>query len=510
MIHALLTAVVAAAGWSTPQVLSNGDIALGPELSMAPSGAAIAVWDHESGPDCAQVPASLTCAHIVEFSQRPSPLGWDYPREVARPGIGARPQVAVNDAGRAAIIWVHDIGRDRVVQATYRTGANEPFPNPNDLSAAVLEVRDHHVGLDAAGNVAAVWAERHSTDFDVAAEIRSAATGTWGAPVVLSTGYVRAGPSLAVTPGGDAFAVWVEGSAVLAAHGNLAGGTWETPITLSQSAGVGASVAVNAAGDAVAVWTLGDRPGIGAAARPAGGSWGSAVLMNDYSPLNGVTAPRVAAAADGTAVAVWVGGGRLRSSVRSRDGSWSRPDDVGAAGAAAPADPVDPSVALDSHGNVIALWIQRSRLFESVRPAVAGAWQPSEQMSDADASAPRVALDGSGNGFAVWNLRQGDALPAMTSTFPAAAWVPTLTNTHPPAIRGRARVGRTFTCARGNWAGMIPIAYSYRWLRNGHARPSGRNYQIRRGDVGSRIACRVIATNAAGKVVATSPSVYVG
>src|SRR5262245_21798475 len=310
MIHALLTAVVAAAGWSTPQVLSNGDIALGPELSMAPSGAAIAVWDRESGPDCAQVPASLTCAHIVEFSQRPSPLGWDYPREVARPGIGARPQVAVNDAGRAAIIWVHDIGRDRVVQATYRTGVNEPFPNPNDLSAAVLEVRDHHVGLDAVGNAAVVWAERHSTDFDVAAEIRSAASGTWGAPVVLSTGYVRAGPSLAVTPGGDAFAVWVEGSAVLAAHGNLAGGTWETPITLSQNAGVGASVAVNAAGDAVAVWTLGDRPGIGAAARPAGGSWGSAVLMNDSSPLNGVTAPSVALAADGTAVAVWVGGGR--------------------------------------------------------------------------------------------------------------------------------------------------------------------------------------------------------
>ena len=50
MTHGLVLAALALSGWSTPQVLSSGAIALEPELSVAPSGAAMAVWDHESGP----------------------------------------------------------------------------------------------------------------------------------------------------------------------------------------------------------------------------------------------------------------------------------------------------------------------------------------------------------------------------------------------------------------------------------------------------------------------------
>src|SRR5262249_26599096 len=251
------------------------------------------------GLDWGQSPASLTCIHIVEVAARGPSGAWGSPDRIARPGIGARPNVALNDAGRAAVIWVHDIGRDRVVQATYRTGASEPFPNPSDLSAAVLEVRSHHVALDAAGNAAVVWAERHANDFDVAGEIRSVAQGTWGAPAVLSTNPVTAGPSLAVTPAGEAFAVWIEGSAVLLAHANLASGAWDPPTTLARN-GAAADVAVDAAGNALVVWTLADRAGIETAARPAGGSWGAAVPVPDVSPLNGVTAPDVALADDGT------------------------------------------------------------------------------------------------------------------------------------------------------------------------------------------------------------------
>src|SRR5262249_21812683 len=153
------------------------------------------------------------------------------------------------------------IGRDRVVQATYRPGASQPFPNPSDLSAAVLEVRSHHVALDAAGNAAVVWAERHVNEFDVAGEIRSAAQGTWGAPVVLSRNAVTAGPSLAVTPSGEAFAAWIEGSAVLVARASLASGSWDPPTTLARD-GAAADVVVDAAGNALVVWTVADGAGI--------------------------------------------------------------------------------------------------------------------------------------------------------------------------------------------------------------------------------------------------------
>jgi hypothetical protein len=496
MIHALLAAVVAATGWSAPQVLSNGAIALGPELSVAPSGAAIAVWDHESGPDCAQAPASLTCAHIVEFSERPSALGWSPPLEIARPGIGARPQVTLNDSGRAAVIWVHDIGRDRVVQGTYRTGANQAFPNPNDLSAAVLEVRDHHVGLDAAGNVAVVWAERHESDFDVAGDIRDAASGTWLAPLVLSSAAVRAGPRLAVSASGAAYAVWVEGHVVKAVVASLHSGEWEQPLVLAGNAGADVGVAANAGGDAVAAWTLQDRPGIEIARKPRDGSWGVPVPVSSSSG-GPAAALGLGISADGTAVAAWTdAAGTLQSAVGTRVSTV-------AAGAA------EPQVAVDPRGDAVLVWRGRGGLLASVRPPAAGAWQPAEELSSAEISAPRIALDGSGDGFAAWNLRNGDALPVMISGFGAGAWTPTLTNTRRPAIRGVPRAGRRVACDAGAWAGTVPITYAYRWLRNGQTRATGRTYFIRRADAGTRLACRVAATNAARTLLSMSMPVRV-
>jgi hypothetical protein len=275
---------------------------------------------------------------------------------------------------------------------------------------------------------------------------------------------------------------------------------------LSRNGGVGASVAVNAAGDAVAVWTLGDRPGIEAAARPAGGSWAPAVMVADEGgQLNGATAPDVRLAADDTAVATWVGGapGLLRSSVRAADGSWSRPVEVGAA------DTAEPRVAIDGRGNAIVAWLQRDRVLVSERPAVAGAWQPPEQLSDPGASAQDVALDAAGNGFAVWNVRNGAALPVLTSSLSPVAWTPTLANNRRPVVAGAPRAGRAVRCTHGAWTGTIPIAYAYRWLRNGRPNGGGGRYRIRPRDVGARLACRVSATNAAGTLRSTSAPVRV-
>jgi len=492
-----LAALAATPSWTEPRVLSDTGRALGPEFAENASGAAIAVWDSETGPDCAQTPASLTCIHTVEAVGRDhSSAAWDSPVPIARPGIGDRPTVAMNDAGRAAIIWVHDIGRDRVVQATYRVGPTAAFPNPNDLSAAVLEVRSHHVALDAAGNAIVVWAERHVDTFEVAAEVRSAASGTWGAPIVLSKGAVSAGPALSVTPAGEAFVAWVEGGVVQVARGELSGGAWESPVAVSSGAGSEVALAVNAAGDAVVV------SGGQAASRPVGGAW-SAVALVDASLV--AAGPDVALAADGTAVTVWVGGdGYLRAAVRRGEGPWSAP------AAVAPGSASAPQVAIDPGGNAIALWRDDANLMAALRPAVAGAWQPAEKLAGGETSSPRVALDAAGNGVAVWNSRSGDLVPVFTADF-AAAWQPTLDNTHRPAIGGRARVGRTVVCNRGQWAGTVPIRFAYGWLRNGRLVQSAHElrYRIRRADAGARLACRVTATNPARTMVATSPPVRV-
>lgn len=498
MIHALLAAVVA---WSTPQVLSNGAIALGPELAVAPSGAAMAVWDHESGPDCAQSPASLTCAHIVEYAERPAGAVWNYPREIARPGIGARPQVALNDAGRAVVIWVHDIGRDRVVQATYRTSAVDGFPNPSDLSAAVLEVRSHHVALDSVGNAAVAWAERHATTFAVAAEMRSAARGVWGAPVVLSRDAVADGPALAATPQSDVYAVWIERAQAYVAHGDLRRGTWDAPVALSGSGGESAGqplIATDTSGDVVAAWWSLDSPRgqrvVRAAYKVAGQDW----RVQDIGPG---TAQDVAIAPTGTAAVAAAGSnGELWAAVRPAEGPWSAPQRIAARG-------IDSRIALSGRDDAVVVSRQPPDLMASLRPVSAQTWQPLERLSGGDASAVRVGLDRDGNAVAVWNVKSGDALPVYTSSLRATAWLPTLANLRRPSIAGRPRVGRALTCRRGDWSGTIPIRYASTWLRNGRARAHGTTYRVRPNDVGSRLACRVSASNPAGLRTATSVAV---
>lgn len=88
-------------------------------------------------------------------------------------------------------------------------------------------------------------------------------------------------------------------------------------------------------------------------------------------------------------------------------------------------------------------------------------------------------------------------------------WKPTLESTRPPAIRGRARVGGTLTCDRGEWRGTTPIRFTFAWLRSGRLHRHASTYYVRKSDAGTRLACRVTATNAAGTRTATSRSVLV-
>jgi hypothetical protein len=360
----------------------------------------------------------------------------------------------------------------------------------------VLEVRSHDVGLDAAGNAAIVWAERHEHDFDVAGEMRDVASGTWRAPLVLSSAPVTAGPKLAVSAGGEAYAVWIEGHVVKSVRGYLRTGVWETPAVLANDAGADATVSVNAAGDAVAAWTLSDRSGIEVTTHPHDGYWSTPIPVTDASGAPATAGPELGVATDGTVVAVWIDGrGALHSAFGSRVATV-------ASGAA------EPHVAVDPTGNAVVVWRGGSRLLAAVRPIAADAWQPAEELSGAEVSNARVALDASGNGVAVWNLRKGDALPVMIADLPAG-WQPSLENTRRPGIRGRARVGGTLTCERGAWAGTVPIRYGYAWLRNGRSHGDGSRYRVRQSDVGARLGCRVAATNAAGTRVAKSAPVRV-
>jgi hypothetical protein len=406
----LVTAGAAGASptWRPPTRLSPSDRALGPELAVNAAGAAVVVWDHEAGADCPTQPASLSCIHIVEAVTRSqSAASWQSPIEVARPGIGAAPRVAIDPAGDAAIVWIHDIGQDRVLQATIRPAGSATWPNANDLSGTPLQIKNHAVGLDAGGNAVAVWAQRDNLSFYVVGDLRPAAGGVWLAPVALSSvsSDASAGPALAIVPSGEVLVAWIDGGGLRVARGHVEMGVWDTALSPA-SGGVGADtdvdVALNPAGDAVIAWSW-RRTSTGAnivqaAFRPAGGNWGAVVDIG--SAGTGRSLVQTAINNAGGVAVVWRDGSSLKGAGRSRStGNWSAPATI----ATNVAD-FGAALAMNPGGNATAVWPNSATgaIRAALRPA-GGAWQPPVRLSAPSSSEPRVALDSASKAVAVWN-----------------------------------------------------------------------------------------------------------
>jgi len=403
----LVGAAAAAPTWRAPVRLSPSDRALGPELDVNSAGDAVAVWDHEEGADCPNQPASLSCIHIVEAASRTSGNAWQTPVEVARPGIGAAPRVALDPAGDAAIIWIHDIGQDRVLQATIRPHGAATWPNANDLSGRPFEIKNHDVALDGSGNAVAVWAQRDASTFYVVGDLRPAAGGVWLAPVALSgiSSDATAGPALAAVSSGDVLVAWIDGGALRIAGGQAASGVWAAPVSPA-GGGLGTDsdvdIALSPSGDAAVAWSWrrsASGPNVVQTAfRPAGAGWGAVV---DLGTVAGRSHVRVVISDAGNLAAVWRGpDNTLRAAGRARStGHWSQPRTIATNVAAAAAQ-----VAMNPGGNAVAVWSNSvsAKARGALRPA-GGAWQPPVGVSTAASSGARVALDAASTAVAVWN-----------------------------------------------------------------------------------------------------------
>ncbi len=85
-------------------------------------------------------------------------------------------------------------------------------------------------------------------------------------------------------------------------------------------------------------------------------------------------------------------------------------------------------------------------------------------------------------------------------------------NTSSPVISGKAEVGRTLTCKKGDWQGER-LSFSYQWISINPGSASSRKissagarYTVAAEDRGRFIACRVMAKNDSGTVNAISNS----
>ncbi|MCX6028313.1 MAG: hypothetical protein NT169_03295 [Chloroflexi bacterium] len=378
------------------------------------------------------------------------------------------PSIAVDASGNAYAVWAD--GRNSQngsdIYFSYRPvgGAWGANARVNNVSNSAYRPR---MAVDAGGNAYAVWEDGRNNPPGIYFSYRPAG-GAWGTNVKVNDnagGVNQGSPSLAVDASGNAYAVWWADGGI---SGDIyfsyrpAGGSWGANVRVNDEAkGTSApSIAVDAGGNAYAVWTdrRNSRGDIYFSYRPAGGSWGANVRVNDEASPTSCLLPSVAVNASGNAYAVWTYmrdynslASDIYSSYRPTGGAWGRnirvSDDDGGTYKKAP------SIALDAGGNAYAVWADMRNsnqdIYSSYRPAGAPWWGANFRVNDDDGAtqdSPSIAVDASGNAYAVWmDYRNSNYDIYFSDTSPNETPTSTPTTTATPSFTPSATVTPTST-----------------------------------------------------------------
>jgi len=261
--------------WSAAEPLAppEGLIAGGPQLALAAGGAGVVVWmdgDTES--------SAIRAARYEAKSG-----AWrDVQTIDAKASMAQASGVAINEAGRAVVVWVHTVweapadgqdaadgddaadGEEKISVWTSRSeGPGRPFGEPERL-----DLEDHgaallpRVVLDAAGNALVVWSADDKGRRHVWTNRYSAADGAWSGAETLDSGDFDAFlPGLDSDGDGNVRVLWTRevGSrrSPWTRYYSAAEQTWSTPEPLDPDvSGQSEFVKLGLMGDgrALAVW----------------------------------------------------------------------------------------------------------------------------------------------------------------------------------------------------------------------------------------------------------------
>ena len=360
-----------------------------------------------------------------------APVAFRAPATVSDPASSATgPAVGVAADGDAVVAWRASApGAGAVVQAAARR-AGRAWSAPQTLSASGQVASPPRIAVSPRGDAVAVWEQGSIfTGLFIQAATRRA-DGRWSAPATLgpTTGFATT-PDAAISATGDAVAVWSQGGTVDAASHPARGG-WTAPVALDAPAGSSPRVAVTPGGDAVAVWAgpgTGGSSGVRSAASDDLRTWSPAVTVASGGAL-GALAPDVDVSALGTAVAVWerfdTGSLTVEAAVRARRGGWSAPTTLSTAGRSA----TDPHVAVDVLGDATAVWQESTGgdiLVRSASRGLRGGWTDPATLGAPStfSTHPRVDVSLTGEAVAVWALRTtGNGVVQAAARRPARGW----------------------------------------------------------------------------------------
>lgn len=424
----------AAPTWSKPVTLGQtGRESAGPQITVTPAGEAFAVWEggRPSG---------------TQVSSRPPGGGWRH--EKAFPSYNqGDPQVAAT--GRKAVVVWSGAPRDHPPRGGVSIFAATRFPGkswsrPQKLSADKRweyepEGEDPQVAITPQGEAVTMWTasdEGHANNSFIKAASRPL-HGTWSPAVGIPGSIEGEEPRLAVSPSGEAVALWhayYNEESGMEVASRPAGEKWSGVHRVSNpGAFPQLQIATTRSGEAVAAWELEteegwDKQRVQVATRRPGLPW----RVHTFSPLPGelINAPQVVIEPGGRAAVVW-----LRSTltelaeekeyvvaVHSPGGGWTEPRTLFGVDFEGQAE-----FAVTGRGEWIALWRAagvgpRQSLIEVSSKPRGHAWSAPVTLAGAPgarisrASEPRLAVTPDGEAFAAWRAFNGNrwAIEAAT------------------------------------------------------------------------------------------------
>ena len=443
--------------WLAPVTLSPaGQTAFYPKLAMSPGGDAVAVWQRAQTSAAGSDPLAQVAE--VQAAGRPAGATWQPPGVLSAVSErGSNPQIAVDPEGGAVVVWQGAFGLNGMVRSSMRP-ANIDWQAPRDLSIAgeglSFSYATPQVAVGARGDTVAVW-RRDSGG--VQGAFRPAG-GDWEPAVDLSApGRDAAYPQAVLDLQGNAVAVWFDHGArrIVSAY-RPTGQPWQAPVSVSDlsAAPYGPQIAVNARGDVVAAWMRSDGKHyiIATAAMKTGGSWQKTIDLSATDGFRNAYEPSVAIDQHGNTVAVWQRSGSgalvIEGAVRPVSGVWQSPVRLSAARGRAYA----PHVAIDGRGQAIAVW-QRAHTIEASVRAPHARWGRPVRLSnpDEDAGFAGVAINERGDATAVWqhNIQpNGPDAVVQSSDFAAGPQITRL-RVSPSTLRPRfSSAGQTMARTR--------------------------------------------------------------
>ena len=323
------------------------------------------------------------------------------------------PQVSAAPDGTATAVWRRSDGANTIIQAATRPPGGS-FDTPVDLSDAGQSALEPQITTAPDGTATVVWQR-----FDGANTIIQAATrppgGSFGTPVDLSaSGISSAQPRIGTAADGTTTAVWSGGGGLIQAATRPPGGSFGTPVDLSALGGpaFNPQIAASLDGTLVVVWQRfdGTVDVVQASVRPPGGSFGAPVDLS--APGKFTNFPHVAAAADGTATAVWEGfdgvSNIIQAATRLPDGSFTTPVDLSAPGNFAS----EPRAAVGPDGTVTVVWYRDDGADDIVQAATrppGGSFGVPVNLSaiGQDAREPGISTAADGTTIVVWRRFDG-------------------------------------------------------------------------------------------------------